>query len=267
MFFILLSIDKPVNYFDKGLFSCYYIFMFGGLLKGIKDLIYPNCCPACKSRISGGKKEHLICGRCREDIEKNLPPFCSSCGRHLDYTGAGKNICRECLNAKFHFDRAFSPCAYKGTVKKLIHEFKYNGKDYLGEPLAGLMNEFIRDYRLPIEYMDFIVPIPLYKSRLREREFNQAGVLSEHIAGEFGKKVLTDILLRTRRTKSQTELSPEERRLNVEGSFGVKDAAPVKGANILLVDDVLTTGATLDEASRVLKQNGAGIIVAMTLAS
>lgn len=241
--------------------------MFRGLLKGIKDLIYPNCCPACKGRISGDKKERLICGRCREDIEKNLPPFCASCGRHLDNPGAAKNVCHGCLDAKFHFDRAFSPCVYKGTVKKLIHEFKYNGKDYLGEPLAGLMNEFIRDYRLPIEYMDFILPIPLHKSRLREREFNQAVILSEQVAGEFGKRVLADILVRSRHTKSQTELSPEKRRLNVEGSFSVKDAAAVKGANILLVDDVLTTGATLSEASRILKQNGAGIIVAMTLAS
>ncbi len=241
--------------------------MFRGLFKGIKDLIYPNRCPACKSRISGNEKGHLICGRCREAIEKNLPPFCASCGRHLDNMDVAKNICHGCLDTKFHFDRAFSPCIYKGTVKKLIHEFKYNGKDYLGEPLAGLMNEFIRDYRLPIEYMDFIVPIPLYKSRLREREFNQARVLSEQVAGEFGKRVLADILVRIRRTRSQTELSPEKRRLNVEGSFGIKDAAALKGANILLVDDVLTTGATLDEASRVLKQNGAGIIVAMTLAS
>ncbi|MDD5115669.1 MAG: ComF family protein [Candidatus Omnitrophica bacterium] len=241
--------------------------MLRGFFRGIRDLIYPNFCPGCKNKISPAGKQDLICGDCWEKIERNLPPFCVYCGRRLEKRGAAVNICARCLRNEFHFDRAFSPCSYTGIIKKLIHEFKYSGRDYLGEPLGRLMNDFIRDYRLPIEYMDFIVPVPLHKSRLREREFNQAQLLSEEIAGEFDKEVLTGILVRNRQTRTQTELSPEERRRNVKSSFSVRDKKAVKGANILLVDDVLTTGATSSEAARVLKDSGAGIIFVMTLAN
>ena len=129
------------------------------------------------------------------------------------------------------------------------------------------MNKFIKDYRLPIEYLDFIVPMPLHKSRLREREFNQAQVLSEQVAKEFNKKVLPDILVRSRPTRTQTELAFEDRRKNVERSFTVREPGLIKDTNILLIDDVLTTGATSSEAARALKDSGAGIIFVMTLAS
>ncbi|MDD5561946.1 MAG: ComF family protein [Candidatus Omnitrophica bacterium] len=241
--------------------------MLRGLLKGIKDLIYPDCCQACKNRIDPVETQGLICARCWEKIEKNLPPFCASCGRRLDRLSVAKNICSSCLKSRFHFDRAFSPCAYTGVIKQLIHEFKYSGKDYLGVPLGKLMNNFIKDYRLPMEYFDFIVPVPLHKTRMREREFNQAQVLSEQVAKEFNKKILPDILLRSRPTKTQTELTFEERRKNVEGSFTVKDAGSIKGKNLLLIDDVLTTGSTSSAASGALKDCGSGIVFVLTLAS
>jgi len=129
------------------------------------------------------------------------------------------------------------------------------------------MNEFIKDYRLPIEYLDFIIPVPLHKSRMREREFNQAQVLSEQVAKEFNKKVLTDVLVRSKPTRTQTELAFEERRKNVERSFTVKDPESIKDTNLLLIDDVLTTGSTSSEAARALKDSGARIIFVMTLAS
>jgi len=241
--------------------------MLGGLFKGIKDLIYPNCCLACKNRIESAQAENLVCAPCWEKIEKNLPPFCVSCGRRLDKKGMAKNICSSCLKVKFYFDRAFSPCLYTGTIKKLIHEFKYAGKDYLGKPLGELMNKFIKDYRLPIAYLDFIIPVPLHKSRMREREFNQAQVLSEQVAKEFNKKILPDVLVRSRPTRTQTELSFEERRKNVESNFTVKNSECIRGANLLLIDDVLTTGATSSEAAKTLKDSGARVIFVMTLAS
>ena len=209
----------------------------------------------------------LVCTQCWEKIEKNLPPFCASCGRHLDKISLAKNICSNCLKIKFNFDRAFSPCTYTGTIKKLIHEFKYSGKDYLGKPLGKLMNKFIKDYRLPIEYLDFIIPVPLHNSRLREREFNQAKILSEQVAKEFNKKMLPDVLVRSRQTRTQTELAFEERRKNVERSFTVKDSECIRDTNLLLIDDVLTTGATSSEAAKTLKDSGARMVFVMTLAS
>ncbi len=238
-----------------------------GLLKGLKDLIYPNCCLACAKRIETTQGQDPICLGCRDKIEKNLPPFCATCGRHLDAVAIEKNTCPHCAGEKFYFDRAFSPCIYTGIMKKLIHEFKYNGKDYLGKPLGSIMNTFIRDYSLPIEHLDFIVPIPLHKSRQREREFNQAQLLSREVAKEFNKSMLCDILIRSKPTKTQTELNQDERRQNVEMSFLVTKPALVKDANLLLIDDVLTTGSTSNEAAKSLKSAGAKIVLLMTLAN
>lgn len=238
-----------------------------GLLKGLKDLIYPNCCLACKKRIETTQGQGSICLGCWEKVEKNLPPFCARCGRHLDAIAIEKNTCSHCAGEKFYFDRAFSPCIYTGVIKELIHEFKYNGKDYLGKPLGSMMNTFIRDYSLPIEHLDFIIPIPLHKSRQREREFNQAQLLSKQVANEFNKSMLCDILIRNKPAKTQTELTKSERRQNVEMGFLVTKPDLIKDANLLLIDDILTTGATSNEAAKSLKSAGAKIVLLMTLAN
>ena len=149
----------------------------------------------------------------------------------------------------------------------MIQEFKYSGRDYLGKNLGQILNNFIKEYNLPIEYMDFIIPVPLHNARLRQREFNQARILSEKIAMEFNKKLLPEVLMRTKATKTQTELSPEERQRNVKNSFSVIYPQLIKDKNLLLVDDVLTTGSTLNEAAKSLKTAGARTVLAMTLAS
>ena len=129
------------------------------------------------------------------------------------------------------------------------------------------MIEFVREYDIPMDFIDFIVPVPLYKTRLREREFNQAQILSNYIAGEFNKTVLPDSLMRSRNTKTQTELEMDERLLNVKNSFSVAKKDNIKGKNLLLVDDVLTTAATSSEAAYALKNAGANIVFVLTLAN
>jgi len=240
--------------------------MLGGLFKGLKDLIYPNCCLVCKNRILPDREES-ICENCWEKIEKNLPPFCSTCGRHLNTEAIKKGSCPNCSKSNFYFDRAFSPCIYTGTIKKLIHEFKYSGKDYLGSHLGQLMNEFIRNYRLPIEYLDFIIPVPLHRSRQRQREFNQAEILSQQIGSEFNKKILSDLLIRFKQTKTQAELDFQKRGQNIKDCFRITKPELVKGTNLMLVDDVLTSGATSNEAARCLKDAGALKVILFTLAS
>ena len=129
------------------------------------------------------------------------------------------------------------------------------------------MVEFIKEYNLPMNEVDFIIPIPLHKARLREREFNQAKVLSLYVAGEFKKEVLTDILIRNRYTKTQTDLEINERLANVEGSFLVRSSQCIKESNLLLIDDVFTTGATSSEAALTLKNAGANKVFILTLAN
>jgi len=118
-----------------------------------------------------------------------------------------------------------------------------------------------------MHYIDSIVPVPLHKTRLREREFNQAEVLSRHIAKEFSKELTCNAIERFKHTKTQTELKVHQRPENVLGSFRIINADAVKDKNLLLIDDVLTTGATSSEAAAVLKKAGANIVFVLTLAN
>lgn len=241
--------------------------MLRRLITNLMDIVYPKRCLACKNTIDVSTIDNLICTQCWAKIKRNLPPFCHSCGRRLKKSAFTKNICPTCIKVRLHFDRAFSPCVYEGWIKELIHEFKYNNKDYLGFPLSRLMIDFIREYNLPMHYLDFIIPIPLHKTKWREREFNQSEILSKYIAKEFKKDLFTDLLLRHRHTKTQTDLELNQRFSNVKGSFLVTRKGDLKDKNLLLVDDVLTTGATASEAARALKDAGANIVFVLTLAN
>lgn len=244
------------------------MFMLRRIINGLTDIVYPRTCLVCKNKLTAASpQDSLVCAACWNNIKRNPPPFCHSCGRNLNWNNFAKNICPACTRKKVHFDRAFSPCPYTGVIKELIHEFKYNGKDYLAGLLCRLMTEFIREYNLPMDCLDSIVPIPLHKTRLRQREFNQAELLAKHISSEFDKEVLSDILKRHRDTKTQTELAQIERFANVKGSFSITKADPIRGKNILLIDDVLTTAATSSEAALVLKNAGAKIVFVLTLAN
>lgn len=230
------------------------------------DAVYPKICIVCKNKLRDAFSiDNLVCLECWGKIRRNLPPFCCRCGRHLEKPV--KNICPKCIKKHLHFDRAFSPCVYEGVLKELIHAFKYKNKDYLGTALSRLMIEFIKEYNLPLDIIDFIIPMPLHKARFREREFNQAGILSNYIAANFNKELSGGFLLRHRLTRTQTGVADEKRFLNVKGSFSLNRKAGIKGKNILLVDDVLTTGATSSEAAYILKEAGANIVFVLTLAN
>jgi ComF family protein len=241
--------------------------MLRRFINALVDIVYPKKCLACKEKLRIPSQKEPICAKCLAKIKRNIPPFCSSCGRHLEKSNFVKNICPRCLKAKLHFDRAFSPFVYEGVIKELIHEFKYKSKNYLGSYLSAMMVEFIKEYNLPIEYIDFIIPIPLHKTKLREREFNQAQVLAEFIAKDFNKGILVDAFRRHRYTKTQTGLETTERLKNVKDSFSVTKPQILKGKNLLIIDDVLTTGATSSEAAGALKEAGANIVFVLTLAN
>jgi len=241
--------------------------MLQRLIRGIINILFPETCASCKNKLDTQAIDKIICKPCLSKIEKNIPPFCLSCGRKLEKKSFAKHICFECIKKKLYFDRAFSPCVYDGIIKKLIHEFKYKQKHHLGEILGKFMIDFIHEYKLPIECMDYIIPIPLHKTKLREREFNQAEILAKRIAYEFNKDMPLEILKRIKNTKTQTDLEPNKRFLNVKESFVVENSKKIENKNLLIVDDVFTTGATSSEAALVLKKAGANIVFVLTLAN
>ncbi len=241
-----------------------FIFNF---ISGLKDIIYPKNCLICGKNPEKDSVDELVCLKCWAAIKKNIPPFCAVCGRSLDNKSLTENVCCACLKRPLHFDRAFAPCVYEGPIINLIREFKYNFKDYLAPALGRLILDFIEDYSIPVRTVDLVVPIPLHPARLREREFNQAFLLGEIIASAYNIMVSTDNLIRKKYTKNQAELESQARLVNVLGSFSVKTPELFQDKNILLVDDVLTTGATCSEAAKALKNAGAQRVFVLTLAN
>ena len=151
-------------------------------------------------------------------------------------------------------------------MKKLIHLFKYGDKTALRYHFFERMASFIEIYHLDLSHFDLIIPVPLHNARLRERGFNQAQILAQMIAEEFNIPQTLNNLKRFRLTKNQAALNQKERWTNIQGAFTIKCSGALNKKNILLVDDLFTTGATSSEAARVLKQAGASKVSVLTLA-
>jgi len=232
--------------------------------ESLVDLIYPRNCFICHKYLSGNNKNNLICQACWDKIEYNLPPFCNICGRR---TLEAEGFCKACSKREYGFDRAWSVVNYSGVIRQLIHLFKYQNQPSLARPLAGLMIGFFNTYHLERFKFDCLVAIPLSPARLREREYNQ----SELLAAELGRLVNLgeplNILKRIKHTPFQSGLKENQRFANVQGAFEIRKKEKLTHKNILLVDDLLTTGATCSEAAGILKQAGASQIHVLTLAT
>lgn len=153
----------------------------------------------------------------------------------------------------------------RGVVRHLIHEFKYNHREYLRRPLSGWLRETLDDERIARQPADALIPVPLHPRRKRERGYNQAEVLAELLAAETGLRLLP-ALRRVRYTRTQTAFDRTERMENLRNAFRLRQNTDVRDLHLLLVDDVLTTGSTLDECARVLLEAGAASVRAICIA-
>ena len=167
-----------------------------------------------------------------------------------------------CASQPLHIDGIRSVAFFEGALRKAIHQFKYGYTRDMVVPLGEMLVDFCAKMSLP---GDLILPVPLHPRRLRERGYNQAGLLAERVGQALGKPVAHDVLYRTRHTMSQTRLDADERRRNVEGAFACRGSG-LRGQRVLLIDDVCTTGATLEACSVALYAGGAQSVWALTLA-
>jgi ComF family protein len=154
---------------------------------------------------------------------------------------------------------------YEGAIRDLIHRLKYDGKVQVRRPLALLMAERLAGFAGHAS-SDLLLPVPLHVKRIKERGFNQAILLGELLANEWRIPFGRSLLMRIRWTEPQVKLAAGERAANVRGAFAVRDPSLVKGRRVMLVDDVLTTGSTVSECSRVLKKAGAAEVFVVTVA-
>ena len=237
------------------------------LLDGIRYLIPAKCwdCQQWLVREENAAQKPLqnaypyLCQRCLKNLPWTIPEFsCAHCGQQ---TGEpNRKYCPECLERHFYFDLFWGGFQYEGVIQQWITQFKYGKKVHMAPMLGRLLSLSLDRYALPVE-VDGIIPIPLHRKRLWERGFNQALLIAYHT---FAKSPLLQPywLQRVRSTFPQTELTFKMRLKNMENAF---QADPqVTGKNLLLLDDVMTTGATINAATKALKARGAlfvGVIV------
>lgn len=236
-------------------------------LRGLLDLVYPRSCVACGREIDG-EVSHYLCWECSRQIRyQSHEAFCSRCGRDIPGPHTGSFVCSACRAHPPAFDVARSAAHFDGPVQTLIHTLKYRKGDYLVPELTDLL-EACHSRHYAAEGADVVCPVPLHTVRRLSRGYNQSALLGEELARRLGLPFVSDLLVRTRDTPTQTHLSAERRRENMRGAFA---ANPVlwdwaSGRVVLLIDDVMTTGATLSEAAGALRRAGAARVLALTVA-
>lgn len=231
------------------------------MLGSLADLLLPPVCIACRRRV---ESHGLLCGDCWGGIEFIAPPICARLGVPLPYETGEPCLSAAALANPPRYDRARAVARYAGTMRDLIQSFKYGdrheGVPLFGRWLAGAGAELLAE-------ADMLVPVPLYRARLWSRRFNQSALLAREVGKLSGVSVDCFLLARVRRTEAQVGLTASQRRKNVAGAFRVtRDRAFLRGKRILLVDDVITTGATAEACARTLKRAGAGSVDVLALA-
>jgi len=222
------------------------------------DLLFPIECVGCQ------KENTWLCKECFKKINLNLKNFCPFCGKPARM-GC---ICQQCL-IHSPLKNIFIASFYKEKIlKQTIHTFKYQCIRDLAKPLSKIIINFLYQSKLNLLFDNsyFLVPISLHRKRLFERGFNQSELLVQIIAQEFKIPVLNNVLKRKYDTRSQTKLKEKERRKNIKNAFICIQPKIIKNKNIILFDDILTTGSTLKEAANVLKKSGAKKIFGLILA-
>ncbi|MEW5922567.1 MAG: ComF family protein [Candidatus Zixiibacteriota bacterium] len=220
-------------------------------LNGLIDFIYPPLCLCCDDYLDNG--ELPVCPDCIKNLPQLDYPFCNNCRQFLE----NKAVCSDCGDLSLP---VFCLGYFTDDLQKMIHQFKYHGFKRLGGELAArLADKYLE--KLKHLAADFILPAPLHSIREKSRGFNQAAILADIIGSRIGIPVVTEALMKIRRTKDQAKLNPEQRRKNIKGAFKMSDF-DILNKRIVITDDVVTTGATVNEIALTLREAG-GIPVAV----
>lgn len=226
-----------------------------GIIPGLINFIFPSACPAC-SKPTNSLLHAPFCRQCWHSIGQYTGPSCRVCGAHLVSVHADR--CQHCLQDPPAFRTAHSFTHYEGIVASAIHHFKFLGIRRLSRPLSEFL--FFHDAK----DIDAVVPVPLSPTGLKNRGFNQALLLARHLSEEKKIPLLMNVLRKIVETPPQVGLSAKERTANVKKAFTC--TGEVTGMNVLLIDDVMTTGATVNACAKQLLKAGAKSVSVLTLA-
>ena len=237
--------------------------------EGLLNFVFPLDCKICEKPIRESKG-YSICEDCFKTIELIERPYCVKCGKPLIPTDAFKQnrevLCLDCKIKKYSFEFSRSMGVYDKVLKKCIHLFKYYGEKKLAKPLGKLMVDCLLKNNEFENKFDLIIPVPLHKNDLKKRGFNQSVLLGKVVGNYFSIPVGESTLVKKKLTPFQINLSKKERGKNILGAFSVEKPEEIKGKNILILDDVFTTGATVEECAKELMKARAKNIFVLTLA-
>ncbi|MDF2944733.1 MAG: hypothetical protein K0S01_3591 [Herbinix sp.] len=225
------------------------------MFQEILDIIYPVRCPMCNEIVI--PKGEKICSGCKEKLQYVKEPRCKRCSKPIELEE--KEYCSDCQRKSFHFDKGYAVWVYDDVMKHSIANYKYHSKK---EYAKFYIQEMLQHYRISIEKLapDVIVPIPIHRSKLLERGYNQADILARGMGKELKIPVASQLLIRNKKTLPQKKLSDKERLRNLQEAFQFNVTAAScfhKGiTKVLLVDDIYTTGSTIEACANVLKSRG-----------
>ena len=223
------------------------------LKRAALDLLYPKWCLGC------GKEGDFICHSCYQSLPRLVPPLCPLCGKPQP----SSILCPKCISWQAAIDGIRAPFQFDGVIRQVIHQLKYRNLRALAEPLAKLLGDYLTTNPIPGEVL---VPVPLHPKRLRERGYNQSRLLAQELGKLLSLPVVVNYLIRQRHALPQTKTpTVAERRSNVADAFTCQNDR-LKDKQVLLIDDVATSGATLDACAVALKASGATSVWGLTLA-
>ena len=225
---------------------------WGSFCNQFINLFLPPRCVGCR------QPGAWLCVECMSRVPRVHSPFCARCG---DAVVAGE-LCVRCQTSPLQIESIRSVVYFEGVLREAIHYFKYRGRTVLAEPFGKLMAAYWMQHAVLI---DVVVPVPLHAARLRERGYNQAALLAREMARQVGLAVNEHVLVRQRATASQVKLDASQRKENVRAAFRCLNDG-LDGKRVLLIDDVYTTGATLEACAVALYDGGARSVHALTLA-
>ncbi|TAH61250.1 MAG: ComF family protein [Gottschalkiaceae bacterium] len=229
------------------------------------DLIFPEegLCFICDKFHEEVREDH-ICSDCREELFFIKENRCPKCGKPA-YGEKISSECSYCSGKEFYFTRAISSLEYRGVLRDTIHKYKFEDKAYMYKAFGELMlRTVLNENIMPI---DIIVPVPLHRRRKAERGYNQSELLAKYLSQNLDIPLDKQNIKRIKRTNIQNKLDRLERQKNLKDAFKVEDKGVFKNKRVLLVDDIFTTGATVNECSRVIKECGSNEIIVITIAT
>lgn len=228
----------------------------------VLNILFPPQCLACNAQVAG---HGTLCLNCWQHIRFITEPFCACCGLPFEYALGDGAICGECMREHPPFSRARAVFRYDEHSRPLVTKLKYADQAELAKTYGNWLNNAGREL---VAASDVIVPVPLHYWRFLKRRYNQAALLGKALSAQSKLPMIPDALIRTRHTQPQPGLTRKQRQDNVKGAFAVpeKQAKHIRGKSVLLIDDVMTTSATLSACSKALLQAGALQVYALTLA-